>query len=739
MKRTVIDRETTQKILDAADIVDVVSDFVTLKRRGANYIGLCPFHNERTPSFSVSRAKGYCKCFSCGKGGSPVGFVMEHEQMSFSEALRYLAKKYHIEIKEHEMTDKERDEASARESMLALNDFAMRHFAENLKETAEGRDVGLSYFLERGINEQSIERFKLGFAVDNPTDLYDAAIKQGFGEKYIFDSGLCIKNEQGRIYDRFKGRVIYPVQSVSGKVVAFGGRTLRTDKKMAKYVNSPESAIYSKSRELYGLYQAKSAIAKHNKCYLVEGYMDVISMSQNGVENVVASSGTSLTDGQIRLIHRFTENVTLIYDSDPAGIKASLRGVDMLLGEGLNIKIVLLPEGDDPDSFSQSHSTTEIEEYIQKNEQDFIGFKTKILLQGAENDPVKRSAVINDIVRSISVIPNDITRSIYIKECSRELDVDEKLLARQAGILIRQRIEKEAEERMRRKAGESIANIEGNGDNPISEENAPVDVTFVNPHDSVKKSSRKKLLRPHEYELVKYIVKYGMVDLPMLDEDGQMISVKVIDYIKDELNYDSIVITDEALNDIFQKCLEIKDNEWENDRERHDRQFQADRERQWQQGIEEIRLSAPTLEQINVLEQQLKEKCDDDYIKRKEEHALNFFVRRLISSPDDTIRIIASELAASRYKLSNMHSKYSKIETEQERLQDLLPRAIFGLKDAMLQDDMRTLRQQLKEISSPGKNSDPNEIIRIMNQIKELDTVRRQYAKYLGERVVSPK
>ena len=369
-----IDRETVQKILDAADIVEVVSDFVSLKRRGANYIGLCPFHNERTPSFSVSKSKGICKCFSCGKGGSPVNFIMELEQMTYNEALRYLAKKYNIEIQEHEMSEQEREEASARESMMAINDFAMRHFEHILTDTPDGRDIGLAYFRERGINDAMIKRFHLGYALEKRDELYNSAIQQGFSEQFLLDTGLCYKTERGVVQDRFRGRVIYPVHTVSGKVVAFGGRTLRKDKDVAKYVNSPESVVYRKSYELYGLYQAKQAIVKKDKCILVEGYMDVISMHQSGVENVVASSGTSLTEGQIRLIHRFTENVTVIYDSDAAGIKASMRGIDLLLAEGLNVKVLLLPDGEDPDSFAQNHSSSEVEAYLKDNEQDFIAF-----------------------------------------------------------------------------------------------------------------------------------------------------------------------------------------------------------------------------------------------------------------------------------------------------------------------------------------------------------------------------
>ena len=421
-----IDNATVQRILDAADIVEVVSDYVRLKRRGSGYIGLCPFHSDRNPSFSVNKAKGFCKCFSCGKGGTPVGFIMEIEQMTYPEALRTLAKKYNIEIEERELTQEEQDAENARQSLLAVNEFALQRFEHNLTDTQEGKNIGYSYFRERGIDDRMIKRFRLGYSLERRDALYSDAIEAGFKEKFLEESGLVIKSERGDWRDRFRARVIYPIFTISGKVVGFGGRTLRKDKDVAKYVNSPESVVYRKSYELYGLYQAKPAIVKQDKCILVEGYMDVISMHQAGVENVVASSGTALTEGQIRLIHRFTENVTVIYDSDAAGIKASLRGIDMLLAEGMKIKVLLLPDGDDPDSFAQSHSSSQVEEYIRDNETDFIAFKTKILLDGVENDPIRRSNVITDIVRTISVIPDQIMRTVYIAECSRTLGIAKK-------------------------------------------------------------------------------------------------------------------------------------------------------------------------------------------------------------------------------------------------------------------------------------------------------------------------
>jgi DNA primase len=379
-----IDPQTVRKILDTADIVEVVSDFVNLKRRGQNYVGLCPFHNERTPSFSVSKARGICKCFSCGKGGNTVNFIMEIEQLSYGEALRWLAKKYNIEIEEQELTPEQLAAASRRESMLALNDFALEHFQHNLTDHPDGQAIGLAYFRARGITDAAIKRFRLGYALEQRDALVSAARAKGYSDDLLAENGLCIRTEHGSLYDRFRGRVIYPVFALSGKVLAFGGRTLRKDKDVAKYVNSPESIIYSKSRELYGMYQARRAIVQQDKCILVEGYMDVISMSQRGIENVVASSGTSLTEGQIAMIHRFTNNVTVVYDSDAAGIKASLRGIDMLLAEGLNIKVMLLPEGDDPDSFAQSHTLEEIQAYMAENETDFLRFKAQVLLSAVK-------------------------------------------------------------------------------------------------------------------------------------------------------------------------------------------------------------------------------------------------------------------------------------------------------------------------------------------------------------------
>lgn len=748
-----IDRETVQKILDTADIVDVVSDFVTLKRRGANYIGLCPFHNERTPSFSVSKSKGICKCFSCGKGGSPVNFIMEHEKMSFNEALRYLAKKYNIEIKERELTDSEREEESDRENMFNVNEFALSHFENNLTNTEEGRDVGYSYFRERGINDAAIKRFRLGYSIERGNELLRQAGERGYNEKYLIDTGLVVRRDDGTMYDRFKGRVIYPVHTISGKVVAFGGRTLRSDKKMAKYVNSPESVIYSKSRELYGLYQAKRSISEKDKCILVEGYMDVISMSQSGIENVVASSGTSLTQGQIRLIHRFTSNVTLIYDSDPAGIKASLRGIDMLLAEGLNMKVVLLPDGDDPDSFAQSHSTTEVEEYIAAHETDFIRFKTDILLKDAANDPIARSKAISDIVRSISVIPDDIVRSLYVKECSRTLDIDEKVLLLQIKKFITERTEQQAQQNMRDKARASLDNPQettaqgtGQTETPGFSGASPAETTGMNRGGSVQTPagmafihsdrSRTALLAPFERDIARYIVRYGMVELPTIDDNDQPANIRVIDYIMQEFAFDNISFSNPIYNRLVEACRELIATDWESDRAAAEAQSLQQRDERWKTGTEEIRRTAVSLDQITQKEKMLIEAIDEEHYSRLDEHTERFFIRRLTSSPDDELRHEVTEMASSKHKLSKVHSKYAHVESERERLEELLPRAIYALKDAMLQCDIRRKRDQLKQISATG---DMEAIKQIMIELASLDNLRRDYAQKLGDRVVLPK
>jgi len=727
-----IDRETVQKILDTADIVEVVSDFVHLKRRGANYIGLCPFHNERTPSFSVSKSKGICKCFSCGKGGSPVNFIMELEQMTYYEALRYLAQKYNIEIQEHEMSEQEKQEASDRESMLAINDFAMRHFEHVLAETDDGRNIGLAYFRERGINDAMIKRFHLGYSLEKRDDLYLTATKKGFTEKYLMDTGLCYRTEHGTMQDRFRGRVIYPVFTVSGKVVAFGGRTLRKDKDVAKYVNSPESQVYRKSYELYGLYQAKQAIVKKDRCILVEGYMDVISMHQSGVENVVASSGTSLTEGQIRLIHRFTENVTVIYDSDAAGIKASLRGIDLLLAEGLNVKVLLLPEGEDPDSFAQSHSSTEVEDYIREHEQDFIAFKTAILMEGVENDPVARSKAIQNIVLSISMIPDPITRTVYIGECSRSMGIDDKVLTLQVAKFTAERREKEHNDDLRRQ-NRIAAGIPTSDDLEASQAVMPSgdDGLIVSDNDTDKAS----YLLPYERDLVRYAVKYGMAYLCdiTVDEEGNTRAMSVLEYIRHELSMDDITLMNEGYKRTFDTAVTLGCEGWESEYARFYADLEASKKEQFSKGIEEIRNTTDDLGVIEIKEKELDERIRAWFDKELNEFSSHFVQRRLLSCDDDVVRRIATDLVSSRYQLSKIHTKFSKLPTEQDRLGEFVPLAVFNLKSAMVECDIRDVNRELAATESIERQR------ALMQRGAELNVIKKELAKYLGERILSPR
>lgn len=424
-----IDHATIERIKDAANIVEVVSEFVTLRKSGSNYKGLCPFHDEKTPSFYVSPARGTCHCFGCGKGGNPVGFIMEHEQMTYPEALRWLARKYHIEIKERELSDNEKREQSERESMFIVNEWAASYFQHLMHDTADGVAIGMQYFRSRGFRDDIVSKFQLGFDSTDRRALAQEALRKGYKEDFLLKTGICYKNDRGELIDRYAGRVIFPWIGISGKVVGFGGRLLdsRTKGVNQKYVNSPDSDIYHKDRELYGIYQAKKAIAKEDRVYMVEGYTDVISMHQCGIENVVANSGTALSVHQIHILHRFTSNITLLYDGDAAGIHAALRGTDMLLSEGMNLKVLLLPDGDDPDSFARKHSADEFRKYIEEHQTDFIEFKTDLLLRG-ERDPLKRSEAINSIVRSISFVTNPILRDTYLHDCSVRMGINEATL-----------------------------------------------------------------------------------------------------------------------------------------------------------------------------------------------------------------------------------------------------------------------------------------------------------------------
>lgn len=543
-----IDRETIQKIMDASNIVDVVSEFVTLRRAGVNYRGLCPFHDEKTPSFYVSPARGICKCFSCGKGGNVVHFLMEHEQITYPEALRWLARKYHIEIREKEMTDEEREAENVRESMFVLNDWAAKYFQDVLHNSPDGVAIGMQYFRSRGFRDDTIHEFALGYCPRERNSLADAALAKGFKEEFILKTGLCYKRDDGRLVDRFSGRVIFPVHTVGGRVVAFGGRVLKTDKETAKYVNSPESEIYNKRSELYGIFVAKREIQKEDRCFLVEGYTDVISMHQSGVKNVVASSGTSLTPGQIRMIRRFTNNITVLYDGDRAGIKASIRGIDMLLAEGMNVKVLLLPDGDDPDSFARKHNAKEYREYIDSHQTDFIRFKTRLFMEDSADDPVSRASLIDNMVTSIALIPDKILRSMYIKECSQTMNVEESLLLDAVAKVKREKImERRREEERTQNA--AAAEPSNGGDVPQSGgENA----NGVAASAVVSPPSKSYKL---ESVLVKFVLLYGTLEVGDVETEDGVRRMNVIDMVKYSLDTDSLEFSSPEYKQIMNEAV----------------------------------------------------------------------------------------------------------------------------------------------------------------------------------------
>ena len=522
-----IDRDTIDKIMEATNIVDVVSEFVTLRKAGINYKGLCPFHDDKTPSFMVSPTKGICHCFACGKGGNAVNFLMEHEQISYPDALRWLAKKYNIEIQERELSAEEKQQATDRESMFIVNEWAKNYFIDILKKNHDGQAVGLQYFRSRGIRDDIIEKFKLGYALPKRDALSKAAVAAGYKADYLVKTGLCYRKDNGELVDRYAGRVIFPWFSVSGKVNAFGGRLLdsRTKGVQQKYVNSPESDIFHKERELYGLYQAKREIAKQDHVYMVEGYTDVIAMHQCGICNVVANSGTALSVHQIKALRRFTPNITLLYDGDEAGIHAAMRGTDMLLGEGMNVKVLLLPDGDDPDSFARKHSAEEFRKYVEDNQTDFIRFKSDVMLRGV-NDPIKRSEAITSIVRSISVIPNQITRDTYVHECSDRLQINEQTLINTMNSFIRGDIEsaqKEQEREARRHDAPTASAIAPSQDNPI------------------------------EPLLIQLILQHGgdIIYKDVKTADGESINLTVAQFIDYDLSQDNLRLS----NPIYQTIL----------------------------------------------------------------------------------------------------------------------------------------------------------------------------------------
>lgn len=688
-----IDQGTIDRILDAAQIVDVVSEFVTLRKRGVNYVGLCPFHDDKTPSFYVSPAKGLCKCFACGKGGNAVHFIMEHEQMSYPEALRYLAKKYGIEIQEKELTNEQKAALNERESLFIVNQFARDYFKKTLRETEEGRNIGMAYFRSRGFRDDIIEKFQLGYSTQSRDALAREAERLGYKPEFLIKTGLCYETEDKRLHDRFWGRVIFPVLTLSGKVVAFGGRVLAAATKgvKVKYINSPESDIYHKSNELYGIYQAKQAIVKKDCCYLVEGYTDVISMHQCGVENVVASSGTALTPGQIKMIHRFTNRMTVLYDGDAAGIKASLRGIDMLLEEGMNIKVCLLPDGDDPDSFARKHSSSEFQAFIAQHETDFMRFKANLLMDEAGRDPMRRAELISSMVQSISVIPEAIMRDVYIKECASLLQVEERLLVkevarrREAQATQRATQAERERERLARTQAAAESHLQSPPPPEAGELPTPMDEAAYqqlmpppetppaeSAYESYIPSAAREKAEFYEYErqILQMIVRYG--ERVMCHNEAEA-PITVIDYVVNDLRNDNLAFHNPLHRQILDEAVAHQ----------HDEGFQAE----------------------------------------------HFF----LAHPDPHISRMCAELVSSRYQLSKYHSRGQKVVADEERLLELVPKLETSFKVAIVTEELKHIIMHLQDPTIIADEDRCNEVMRRYNELRQ---VQSAMAKSLGDRVV---
>ena len=675
-----IDQLTIEKILDAANIVDVVSEFVTLRRRGVNYVGLCPFHNEKTPSFYVSPSKGICKCFSCGKGGNAIHFLMEHEQMSFQDAAEWLANKYGIPFRKRELTDSEKALQNERESLFITNQFALDFFKDTLLNTEKGRAIGLAYFRKRGFRDDILEKFHLGYCPDEPDALARAALAKGFTRESLIKTGLCYERENdGQLRDRFHGRVIFPVHSISGKVVAFGGRIMSAEAKVAKYVNSPESVIYSKSRELYGLWQAKQAIVRKDRCFLVEGYADVISMFQSGVENVVASSGTSLTPGQIRLIHRFTNNITVLYDGDKAGIKASLRGIDMLLAEGMNVKVLLLPDGEDPDSFAQGRGATAFQQYIDTHQVDFIKFKVNLLMEDAQDDPYSRSELIKSITQSISVIQDPIVRSVYITECSQIMKIDERLLINDVNR--RQREQAQAVPQPARPAQSADENAENPQptDAPADNPDAPAEPApqpQISAEDKLRQDIRalkRDGLGPmmdKERLLSQLLVRYGgKVMCKYQDEEGQDQDMTVGQFIVGSLQNDGL----EFRHPVYKRFVEIM----------------------------------------------------AEHLEEKDFNTEKFFM----SHPETFVSLTAASLMEERYQLSKLFKDNMPTDDEAHLLK--LTRHI------MADYQMEVVRLEIKRTEKEIQEASSDTLASLQTRYQQLLAARAELSRTLGERVIT--
>lgn len=696
-----IDSQTKQRILDAANILDVVSDFVSLRRSGVSYVGLCPFHNDRKPSFYVSPSKNVCKCFSCGEGGSPIHFLMKHEQISYGDALRYLAKKYHIDIVEREETDEEKAAASERQSLFIINEYAQEFFRHQLLETDEGRNIGLSYFLERGIRLETVEKFGLGYSPERRTALTDAAVKQGFSLERLVKVGLSVSYEESNKppIDRFRGRVIFPVRNLSGQYVAFGGRVMSKTDKTAKYVNSPESPIYSKSRELYGLYQAKGAITKAGKCYLVEGYTDVLSMHQAGIENVVSSSGTALTQGQIRLLRRFSEHVTVLYDGDSAGIKAALKGIDLLLEEGLNIKVVLLPDGEDPDSYARAHTAEELMSFLSEHEVDFISFKIELYREEMQRNPIRRAELITDILRSIALIPDTIRRTVLIQTSAGELRMDEMLLTREVSRLRNQGVRASLGYITPPSQAPQLTMPQASVmTTPSTIEIAPLDTD----------SSVSNAPNGYELSLIRLVIQHGHETMSIYDEDETgtyvVCNYQVASYVYTELLDDGVLdslsaVCQEVLHEASQHCIP-ENIDCSSFFINHD--------------SESIRRMASDL--LSAQMQQTEDKDD----------AMEVML----------VNDVASASSPERQSYAIGELEQYRQRREQRRLLErgaLVLRELDSVRMALILKNINDIQRELR-LAQQAQNSEL--ILKLVQELQEMNQLKREFAQSLGERTI---
>ncbi|MDR2472802.1 MAG: DNA primase [Tannerella sp.] len=672
-----IDKSTVDKIFGAANIFDVVSDFISLRKKGVSYVGLCPFHNDKTPSLMVTPSKNIFKCFACGEGGGPVQFVMKHEKLSYYEALKYLAKKFGIAVTERELTDDEKQADKDRESMLIVSSRAQKHFTSRLFEHDEGRTVGMSYFIERGFREETVRKFMLGYSLNKRDDLYKTLTSEGYKEDYLLKTGLIKQREDGTMSDPFRGRVIFPILSVSGKVVAFGARILGKNDKVAKYLNSSESEIYHKSYELYGIFFAKQAIAKADKCFLVEGYTDVISMFQSGIENIVAPCGTSLTKEQVRLIHRFTANITLLNDGDNAGRKATNKDINLFLEEGFNVRIVSLPEGEDPDSFARKNNSFDLNLYIKEHETDFIKFKTAYMMRNASTDPLKKASLIKDIMESVSVIPDAIIRSVYIKECSQTLDVSEETLVKTVNEL-----------RARRpirlfNAQKQVP--EDNSENavmPSDEEQSEHNKTAIEAEPSP--------LKRYEYMLLSYVIRFGEREI---FTDPQ--PIKVVKYIDSELKEDSVEIATPLYRQILEECLEqCEDND-----------FNAERFFLAHTDQDVAKLAADTV---------------------SNRYRLSRFFQDPKALPDE-LHDTASEEERNLFVMR-------KRDEERKQLEQWVVHDVFTMKNAFVKMKIESINESIRRIVG---DNDEDQITMLLKERIKYERLMSKLSKHVGYRIIS--